>query len=219
MNWIAYIFFFCVGIKSFSQNALILGDSHLVGDFGENLHKEIHNLKMFDVLSIAIGGAGSYHFVQPLKNFCCGYKVRESCINEVFGKNQKIRIIEAVPDGEKKNILKGFSSSTGKILEAYRPSHIFIVLGSNYINAHQELIQLIRNHTPSAKIYWIAPFNRLGFDKRIRLIEYVTKNESNTYVIRTDDAFGNDTIKTYHYCCQMSKNWASLVMERIRPKL
>src|SRR5689334_16213018 len=61
------------------KNVLILGDSHFVGHFGEYVHKNLHETNKYDILSVAISGAGSKHFTLTLKNFCCGYKIRYSC--------------------------------------------------------------------------------------------------------------------------------------------
>ncbi len=59
------------------NSVLVLGDSYLKGHFGAFLQKEIHESGKYDVLSIAIGGAGSKTLLTPMQNRCCGYRVRQ----------------------------------------------------------------------------------------------------------------------------------------------
>lgn len=73
------------------NSVLILGDSYLKGHFGAFLQKEIHDSGQYDVLSIAIGGAGSETFLPPMKNSCCGYRVRQSCANIDLEKQRVLR--------------------------------------------------------------------------------------------------------------------------------
>jgi hypothetical protein len=199
-----------------AQTALIIGDSHMVGDFGEYLHRQIQALNRYDVISIGVGGAGSYHFTQPLKNFCCGYRVRESCIGEKLDKNKKVRVLEEGWGSDQKPILVGFGGRLSAFAEAYQPDLVVVALGSNYTNAHSQLLQILRKASPKARIVWVAPFRRADFEKRLALIESAVKRDPLATLIRTDDLLGHDTIQTAHFSGGSARRWASLVAERMK---
>lgn len=203
----------------YAQTALIIGDSHMVGDFGEYLHRQIQALNRYDVISIGVGGAGSYHFTQPLKNFCCGYRVRESCLGEKLEKNKKVRVLEEGWGSDQKPILQGFGARLSAVAEAYQPDLVVVALGSNYTNAHAQLLQLLRRASPRARIVWVAPFRRADFEKRLALIESAVKRDPGAILIRTDDVLGHDTIQTAHFSGGTARRWASLVAERLKEVL
>lgn len=202
-----------------AQTVLVIGDSHLVGDFGEYFHRELHKLNRYDVLSLGIGGAGSLHFTNTLKNHCCGYKFRESCRGEKLAKGQKIRVLEEGRGADGRLILRGFHSLLGELLQAYRPEVVVVALGSNNVNAHGDLLRLIKRHTPAARIAWVGPFLRIGLKQRLRAIQAAVKREPSAILIRCDDILGHDTLKTAHFSGAIARKWAAAVVERLKPTL
>lgn len=199
-----------------TQTALIIGDSHMVGEFGEHLHRQIHALNRYDVISVGLGGAGSFHYTIPMKNFCCGFRVRESCIGEKFEKGKKIRVLEEGRVADQRPVLRGFGGRLSALAEAYKPELVIVALGSNYSNAHSQLLQILRKASPGARIVWVAPFRRVDFDKRLALIESAVKRDPLATIIRTDDVLGHDTLQTAHFTGATARRWASLVVERLK---
>lgn len=197
------------------KQILILGDSHLNGEFGELLQKKIHGIGMYDILSIAIGGAGSLHFTIPLKNFCCGYKIRESCHFEYFGPYSTCRVIESQNILTNQLIGKGYQGKLSNFLIAYKPAYIIICLGSNNINAHQELVNMIRKYLPDTKIIWVGPFRRKMLNERLIPILKIIEKNQNMYFIPSHDVVGNDTLSSTHFSGKTAIKWASKITERL----
>jgi len=197
------------------KQILILGDSHLNGEFGELLQKKIHSTGMYDILSIAIGGAGSLHFTLPLKNFCCGYKIRESCHFEYFGPYSTCRVIESQSTLTNQLIGKGFQGKLSNFLLAYKPVYTIICLGSNNTNAHQELVNAIRKYIPNTKIIWVGPFRRKMLNERLNPILKMIEKNQNIYFIPSHDIVGHDTLSSTHFTGKTAIKWASKITERL----
>src|SRR5574338_280593 len=68
---------------------LVLGDSHMVGQFGEAFHRKMLGFHRYEILSVSIGGSGSANFLLPLYNFCCGFVVRHICPEDSLDKHGK----------------------------------------------------------------------------------------------------------------------------------
>lgn len=201
-----------------APKVFIIGDSHLVGDFGEYLHRKIHRLDRFDIISLGIGGAGTMHYTQTLKNFCCGYKIRESRKGEVIPDKSRVRVLErsGVYTGEM--ILKNYDGKLGNYLKALLPDYLIIALGSNYTNAHDNLVKIIRDNSPSTRIIWVGPFRRSRFSERIDpIIRTTSKYE--IPLVRSDDVVGNDTLTSAHFYGRTALRWAEKVSERLKPYL
>lgn len=205
-------------IPKTTPELLILGDSHLVGDFGEYLHKQLHKINRFDITSIAIGGAGSMHFTLTMKNFCCGYKIRVSKKDEIIPDKSKIRTLEHVRIYTNEIVFKSYEGRLANYIKASQPAYVLIALGSNLTNAHQNLVEIIRGQSPQTQIIWVGPFKRERFNERIDPIIKVT-SKYKIPLIRSDDIVGNDTLKTAHFYGRTASNWAIKIGERLKPHL
>lgn len=220
-----FILFVTISLSSYSQDTtqkaksiLILGDSHLVGDFGEYLHRFLYRMDKFDITSIGIGGAGSVHFTMTMKNFCCGYKIRVSNKGEVVSDKARFRTIEMQKVLTNEVIYKEYEGKLSKVVAAQKPDIVLIALGSNYVNAHQDLINIIQSNSADSKIIWIGPFLRENFQPRIDAIVKIT-NKHKIPLVRSDDIIGNDTLTTTHFYGKTASNWALKVSERLKPHL
>lgn len=196
------------------KNILILGDSHLVGDFGEYLHLGLHQNYNCDITSIAIAGAGSMHYVLTMTNFCCGYKIRQSCANDTLSYG-KIKVIESKGYGDSSIVAPQYGGKLKLFLPSVNPDLVLLVLGSNYTNAHQELIEIIRAYNQKIPIIWIGPFMRANIAMRLNLIKPVVKYNKNVHLIRSDDIIGNDSIMMFHFDGKSAREWANKVVERM----
>lgn len=208
-------------LKTWSiQNILILGDSHFVGHFGEYVHTNLHEMERYDILSVAISGAGTKHFTLTLKNFCCGYKIRQSCAG-ILPENEKspIHIIEKSGTGTNGIVGKIWKGHTDELLNYWKPDIIVFSLGSNNVNAHQDLVDIVRTYKADIPIIWIGPFKRKGNSERYRLIEKTVDANTDIHLVRSDDILGHDTITMAHFYGKTAKNWANKVTERMKPIL
>ncbi len=217
------LFFLLIGqmVPGFSiRNVLILGDSHFVGTFGEHVHKNLHATNKYDVLSIAISGAGSKHFTLTLKNFCCGYKIRYSCAG--LGENNEgseVEILEKSSSGTNGLVGKTWKGKLPALMSYWMPDLVIFSLGSNNVNSHQDLVDIVRAYYEALPIIWIGPFKRKGNDDRYKLIEKTVKANDNMHLVRSDDILGHDTITMMHYYGKTAQKWANKVTERMNPIL
>lgn len=209
-----------VSIPAFGvKNVLILGDSHFVGHFGEYVHKNLHETNKYDIFSIAISGAGSKHFTLTLKNFCCGYKIRYSCAGEESTEDKKsdIQILEKSSSGTNGIIGKTWKGKLPEMMKYWMPDVVVFSLGSNNVNSHQALVDIIRAYLPTMPIIWIGPFKRKGNTDRYKLIEKTIKENENIHLVRSDDILGHDTITMAHYYGKTAQKWANKVTDRMAP--
>lgn len=197
---------------------LILGDSHLNGEFGEYLHKKLHSTKKYDIYSIAIGGAGTRHFTMTMKNHCCGYKIRESCYGEEIPTNQKLRTLEREVTGTNEVIGKAYGGQLKNVLACLRPDIVVIALGNNYVNDHQNLVNMIKAPSPEIQIVWIGPLLRSNLAPRMMAINQVVQ-KNNLFFVRSDDIIGSDTLTSGHFYGKMAQNWAYKIAERMNAAL
>ena len=203
------------------KNVLILGDSHFVGHFGEYVHENLHEINKYDVLSVAISGAGSKHFTLTLKNFCCGYKIRYSCAGEgqEDDKNAGVVVLEKSSSGTNAVIGKTWKGKLPLLLTYWMPDLVIFSLGSNNVNSHQDLVDIVRSYQSAIPIIWIGPFKRKGNTERYKLIEKTMKDNENIHLVRSDDILGHDTITMAHYYGKTAQKWANKVTERMKPIL
>lgn len=214
------IFIFGVSAPAFAvKNVLILGDSHFVGHFGEYVHKNLHETNKYDIFSIAISGAGSKHFTLTLKNFCCGYKIRYSCAGEkpADDKKSSVVILEKSSAGNNGVIGKTWNGKLPEMMKYWMPDIVVFSLGSNNVNSHQSLVDIVRSYQPAIPIIWIGPFKRKGNADRYKLIEKTIKDNDNIHLVRSDDILGHDTITMAHYYGKVAQKWANKVTDRMAP--
>jgi hypothetical protein len=197
---------------------LMLGDSHLMGPFGEHLQRAIHNSGIFDILSISLAGAGSKTFTYKMTNSCCGYAIRESLHDEVIPKNKKIRFLEYNSVQSDDVVSKNHDGRLSKILADFKPDLVLIALGNNFVNDHQGLIDIIRTYSIDTEIVWVGPMRRTKLGMRVKAIQKaVDKND--IYFVRSDDVIGHDTITTTHFYGNEARVWANTIFSRIEPLL
>lgn len=204
-------------LNSYAQ-ILMLGDSHLMGPFGEHLQRFIHESGFFDILSISIAGAGSATFVYPLRNNCCGFAIRESLHDEKIPSNRNIRYLEYNSGISGEIVGKKYNGRLSNVLLQIEPDIIIIALGSNYSNDHQGLINILKKHSQTAQIVWIGPMRRKQISMRIKAIQSAVE-KNGIFFVRSDDVIGSDTLSMGHYYGPEAKRWAKTIYERVKPLL
>ncbi len=198
-----------------SHNILVLGDSHMVGDFGEYFHRELHNLKKYNVVSIGIGGAGSYHFTVNMRAFCCGAIIRETCWFDSISPKQTIPVTERHYGGTNAIVGKFFKGKLSNYIKHYEPDFIIVALGSNYTNAHEELVEILQEGNPLREIIWVGPMRRSNIEARLYAIDKVIKKHPHIRFIPSEDIIGHDTISSIHYAGKSARYWAQTVVKRM----
>lgn len=141
-------------ISSTTPTILLLGDSNMVGSFGDELHGAITKWNEADVLSIAIGGGNPSYYNNTMSNKCCGYKVRFS---EKGAKTFQI----IAKSGTKNNaqVLPDYSGSLNAVLKKKKPSLVVIALGSNAdsLKNYIALLKKIHDFDEALPVYWVGP--------------------------------------------------------------
>lgn len=215
-SYILIIAFVCLAPNiNAIRNILILGDSHFLGSFGEYVHSNLHYTNRYDIMSIAIGGAGTRHYTMTMRNFCCGYKIRVSCADANQGDDSEVYLIEKSSTGNNTVVGKEWDGDLDKLINYWLPDIVVVSLGSNNTNAHQDLVDIVRRNRPDLPIVWIGPFLRLGSPQRYRLIENAVNRNENIHLVRSDDIIGNDTLASAHYYGYAAKKWANEVTDRM----
>jgi len=197
------------------ERLLILGDSHMVGHFGEHLHKGLHALRRFEVMSVGIGGAGSIHYTLPMKNFCCGYKIRHTKTGDSILPTQPVPRIEHSQIQTGEIVGKAWNGKLDSLLIDYSPDVVLIALGSNYANNHSKLIEIIQKRAPSAQIIWVGPFNRSNLGPRLTAIRKANPDGSRFTFLPTHDLAGHDTLASFHLTSYSAKK----VVDKLIPRL
>ncbi len=194
----------------------MLGDSHMVGYFGEHLQRHLHQLGSFHILSVAIGGAGSQTFtVAELKNACCGFRIRRTWADDSIGHSSPVRTVAGTLRADFKPIGRTWSRNLDSLMAYWQPDLVVVELGNNRIDNHAGLLQKIRKYKPYIPIYWISPFLRPGLQSRILGIQKVLKTDINARMIPAWDLAGHDTLSTFH----MSSIRARRASERLARRI
>jgi len=197
-------------------NVLMLGDSHMLGYFGEHLQRHLHQKGRFHILSVAIGGAGSYTFAAPvLKNNCCGFGIRRSWADDSIGYNSPIRVVSSNQLATQKAIGNSWSRNLDSLLLYWQPDLIVVELGNNRLDNHRGLIQKIRTVCPYSPIYWVSPFLRLEFNARLAGIQTAVKQDRNTLLIKAWDLAGHDTLSSFHMTSGKARKASERLANRI----
>jgi hypothetical protein len=196
--------------KKDSLQLLLIGDSNLVGFFGDHLHREIQNLNKFNVYSIAIGGAGTRYFTQTtMRNLCCGYKIRKSFIGQ-----KNFLLVESTYKKNKTVVAKKYGGNFMTILKELDVDVLLIALGANYGNQDRErFFKKVLSFKKDIPIIWIGPPSQ----KKINYIENDIKSDTKPFNVKfiscKTKAIGN------HQSNKSAKKWTDRVMMELKPEL
>ncbi len=216
--FLAISFFAKASAYTEPRSILVLGDSHMKGYFGEFFHKKLHSEGRYFILNIAIGGAGTKTFTHDqLRSTCCGYRVRYTCPESKLKEKDWIPVLESSEDAEDRTICKVYGSTLLMVLQKFKPDLVIIALGSNYYNAHGELLRIIETYKLNIPFVWVGPYNRVNADIRYDAIYDALAYRPNGILVRSDDILGNDTLTQKHFVGKTAKMWAHTVVERMKP--
>lgn len=198
---------------------LLIGDSHISGQYGAHLHRFLHQAFPAEWMSVGIGGAGSRHYTMKLKNFCCGYVVRKSTPDEKLLNGKLPLKIEAAGTADQEPILKDYGSRLDSLVKIFQPSVVLIALGNNATNNHDGLIKLLLAAKPDVSLIWIGPFRRLNLESRLEAIRKSLNKFPHVHFVPVHDLAGHDTLSTFHFSGKRAESVALMVSRRITPVL
>ncbi len=150
------VFFMCLPVFA-NVETLILGDSHVVGAFGENMHKIFREKTKEDTRTVGLAGASPSNFVATTE------------------KQRTLSYGFADRNNENERLVKGGNPGTlpelGPLLEKENPNRIIIELGDNFADYKspsansdatakkqvQMLLAAIDKHNPKTPCYWVTP--------------------------------------------------------------
>jgi hypothetical protein len=132
---------------------LLVGDSNMVGSFGDELHGSIQKWNEADVLSIAIGGGNAAYYLNTMTNKCCGFKVRFS------EKGAAIKILGKSGTKNMAQVLPEYGGSLLNVLKKKKPTMVVIALGSNAdsLKNYTALLKKIHDFDDTIPVYWVGP--------------------------------------------------------------
>lgn len=231
MKYSALIVFFMSAAAFANVETLILGDSHVVGAFGENMHKIFRDKTKEDTRTIGLAGASPSNFVAT---------------------NSKQRTLSygfADRNNENERLIKGGTAAElpelGPLLEKTNPNRIIIELGDNFADYRtpsassdaaakkqvQMIISELQKQNSKATCYWVTPTwtdkpgskpYQKSNERLLKLIDIIKKNASpRCTVIDSAQGLGikQGDIKTgsdgLHFDSSNGKKWAEAAANKI----
>jgi hypothetical protein len=188
---------------------LVLGDSHMMGEYGLHLMEELS--RFGQVLSIAVGGAGSRDFSRGrIWDVCCGYDIRK--------KSRFDPAVRKVELGRRRFQLAyaRYNGSLTAILYEYRPTAIVLHLGNNQSDEHQTLLDELRRVT-FAPVFWVGVIQCDGSRSVNRRIQAAVVRNPNVFYVPNDDLTYLKIRKKcdYHFGGELARRWATENATRI----
>lgn len=209
-------------------DTLIIGDSHVVGDFGGTLHKLVYEHSKENTRTVALAGASPHNFVAS------GEKGRTLSYGFADRKNGNERIIKG---GEKATL-----PELGNLLEETNPNRIVIELGDNFADyknpsANVEAVTkrevnmiLEKLKQTKADCYWVTPtwtdkpgtgIYKKNNERLQQVIAAIKKSASPrcTVIDSTNIGIGKNDISTVsdgiHFNSANGSKWATAVSKRL----
>jgi len=143
--------------------------------------------------------------------------VRYTCPESNLKEKDWIPVLESSEDSEDRLICKVYGSTMALLLQKFKPDLVIIALGSNYYNAHVELLRLVDLYKVNLPFIWVGPYNRVNADLRYTAIERALEDRPNGILVRSDDILGSDTLTQKHFVGKTARFWAHTVVDRMMP--
>lgn len=210
---------------------LIIGDSHVVGPFGENLHKYFYEEAQENVRTVGLAGGTATSFTSPSENQrTLGYGFADR-------KNDKAKKVSGGT--------KATAPEFGRLLAEERPQRVVVELGDNFAdykspNAHSNAavvaqVKRIKDQLKRSEFhgtcYWVTPTwtdksgSRPYMKTNERLVEVIAliKKEAEPQCTVIDSAEGiglskgdiATTADGLHFDEKNGKKWARAVAQQI----
>lgn len=215
----------------FAAETLIIGDSHVVGSFGEHLHKLMLQETKADVRTVGLAGATATSFTST------NAKQRTLSYGYADRKNQQEVL--------KKSGHAATAPELSVLLKESRPSRVIVELGDNFAHYQgatkasdamvekqvQSILTTLHREAPSAQCIWVTPTwtDKSGkntyakSNERLKQVIHLIKKtaEPKCQVIDSTQDLGltPDNLKTVndglHFDGANGKKWATAVAAQI----
>lgn len=195
-----------------SKSVLILGDSHMYGNFGHILHNNFSVKMGHDVTSIAVCPATPRTYLQTRIKAYCGLRIRKSKAHRGF--KTTVRKV------------KGDTQPLKAQLDMTRPHLVVIALGTNMGNqSHKnifqhsmDLVKSIHKHAPNAQIVWLGPPNYRGAD---RISNALRQAMNQTHIAQYFEGTGYNRTrplpkKNPHFGKRQAGLWADYMFQKLK---
>ncbi|MDG0815222.1 SGNH/GDSL hydrolase family protein [Bdellovibrio svalbardensis] len=231
MKYSALIIFFISSAVFANVETLIIGDSHVVGPFGENMHKIFRTKTKEDTRTLGLAGASPSNFV------AANAKQRTLSYGFADRNNENERLIKGGTAAELPEL--------GPLLAKTNPNRIVIELGDNFADYRnpsansdasakkqvQLIISELEKQNSKATCYWVTPTwtDKSGSkpyqktnERLVKLIDIIKKTASpRCTVIDSANGIGlqQSDIKTgsdgLHFDGTNGKKWAEAAANKI----
>lgn len=190
-------------------DVLIVGDSHMYGEFGQTLHKRVAQHKK-DVTSYSVCGATSFSYLKRWTT-SCGYVVRET--KSIGEEPQRVFV---------RSIYK--APSIYKIVEKVKPDIVIVVLGTNNTLTDKSTEKILKKFVSyllnnSTKVYWVGP---LSYKEKTDEIHKITLSNLQrvTYIdSRPHNKSKPLSLKQPHVYGKEAKKWAEWTFKQMKGTL
>ncbi|NJO88126.1 MAG: hypothetical protein HC831_03535 [Chloroflexia bacterium] len=126
----------------------------------------------------------------------------------------EIPILEKAEGPTKKVVMQLYGGDLLSIMNVYRPLAIILVLGENKINAHEELLRLIKSYDVNIPIVWIGPFNSKISTGRYASIKKALKNQQNCMLVQSDSIVDKLKLTPEHFYGNDAKKLAKAIYKQ-----
>ncbi|WP_291516599.1 SGNH/GDSL hydrolase family protein [Bdellovibrio sp. ArHS] len=232
MKYIASALIFCLFSEASFANTLIIGDSHVVGPFGENLHKYFNEVAQENVRTVGLAGGTARSFTDS--------SAAKRTLSYGFADRQN----------DRQKIIPGGTKATAPLLSALldetKPQRLIVELGDNFADyksptpqSDKAVVAQVKQITEtltkgkfSGSCYWVTPTwtDKVGSkpyyksnERLARVISIIkTEVEPRCRVIDSTRDIGvtekdiRTTADGLHFDAKNGAKWARGVANRIR---
>jgi chemotaxis response regulator CheB len=157
-----------------------------------------------------------------MKNLCCGYRIRESCAGSILKESKtvvgaKVPVIESAESPTKGVVMKWQNGKLKNVLDVWKPDIVILVLGTNYVNAHDELISILKTYNKDLPVIWVGAFDKEIATGRNQLIQKAITGKSNCLLVKSDSILDANGMKATHFFGKTAKKVAEAVVVKFEP--
>ena len=115
--------------------------------------------------------------------------------------------------------MKWYNGNLLSIMDEWKTDAVILVLGTNYLNAHEELLKIIKSYDDKIPIIWVGPFDKSTSTGRYTLIEKSLEEKSNCLLVKSDSIVTKLGIIPNHFYGTPAKNLADAIFTQFEPFL
>jgi hypothetical protein len=150
--------------------------------------------------------------------------VRQTCAGVALVKSKKTKetkvpILERAEKPAAGLVMKWYGGNLLSVMNTWKPNAVILVLGENYLNAHEELLKMIKSYNRNIPIIWVGPFDKSNSTIRYTLIERALKEKSDCLLVKSDSIVNKLGIVPAHFYGTTAKKLAEAIFAQFEPFL